>query len=408
MAEIPGPSRRSFLRASAGVAAGATFAFPAIGAAGANDAIRIAAIGTGGRCRAILNALKPLPGVRIVAACDVYGPNLDEGLKYAEPQSFATGHFQEILDRKDVDAVVIATPDHWHTPITIAACAAGKDVYVEKPVTHDLGEGKALIEARTKSNRVVQVGTQQRSMPHIQQGRELVRAGKLGKVRKVHLTWNRNVDRVRRDASWVKPEQVDWKTFLGTAPDQPFDAYRFQNWRWFWDFGGGIFTDLMVHFLDVAHWVLDLEHPTHAASVGSQFTSEGVWETPDTVQTLLTYPGGLQIHFEGTFCNARERAHIVFMGTDADLYMDRGRFELTPEPGKPLKPESLILGAGEKGLDFYKEPDGELLHVLNWLDCLRSRSTPNAPVEAGVSAASAAHLANRALRTGQVAEWKDC
>ncbi len=408
MTNSPESSRRSFLRTSAGAAAVAGWAFPAIRAYGANETIRLAAIGTGGRCGAILKSLQMVPGVKVVGACDVYGPNLDAGLKLADSSAVGVADYRAILDRKDVDAVIIATPDHWHTPMTIAAVGAGKDVYVEKPVTHDLGEGKAIIEARTKSSRVVQVGTQQRSMPHIQKARELVQAGRLGPVRKVHLSWNRNTDRVRRDASWIKPQNLDWKAFLGNAPDQPFDAYRFHNWRWFWDFGGGIFTDLMVHFLDVAHWFLDLDHPTHAASIGAQFVSEGVWETPDTVQTLLTYPGGLQIHFEGTFCNARERAHIMFMGSDADLYIDRGRYELSAEPGKPGGGESLVLGSGEKGLDFYAQPDGELLHLINWVDCLRSRATPAAPVEAGVSAASGAHLANRALRTGQVVEWKDC
>src|SRR5262249_32321420 len=189
------------------------------------------------------------------------------------------------------DAVLIGSPDHWHVPMTVDACAAGKDVYVEKPLTHDLSEGKAVIEAQRKSGRVVQVGTQQRSMPHIVQARERGKAGRIGKVVKVRMTWNRNADRMRKGKFGIDPKSLDWKAFLGTAREQPFDEYRFRNWRWFWDFGGGLFTDLMVHWIDVAHWVLDLDHPEKAVSVGTHTVSEGVWETPDTVQTLLTYPG---------------------------------------------------------------------------------------------------------------------
>ena len=136
-------------------------------------------------------------------------------------------------------------------------------------------------------------------------------------VFKVRMSWNRNTDRVRRFPLGVDPKSVDWKTFLGNTREQPFDEYRFRNWRWFWDFGGGLFTDLMVHWVDVAHWVLDLDHshPEAAVSIGQHIAAKDVWETPDTVQTLLTYPGGVQMHFEGTFSNANKVAHIEFLGT---------------------------------------------------------------------------------------------
>src|SRR4029079_16661330 len=175
--------------------------------------------------------------------------------------------------------------------------------------------------AQNQSKRIVQVGTQQRRMAHIARARETVKAGTIGQVCKVTMSWNRNTNRVKRYPLGVKPEQVDWKTFLGRAPAQPFDEYRFRNWRWFWDFGGGLFTDLMVHWVDVAHWVLDLDHPEKhplkAVSVGEYIAAKDVWQTPDTVQTLLSYPGDVQMHFEGPFSNARRGAHIEFMGTEA-------------------------------------------------------------------------------------------
>jgi predicted dehydrogenase len=282
-------------------------------------------------------------------------------------------------------------------------------VYVEKPLTHNLAEGAAVIAAQNEHKRVVQVGTQQRSMPHFQKGREILKSGRLGQVFKVHLSWNRNTgSRFQRGALGVDPKQVDWKAFLGNAPEQPFDEYRFRNWRWFWDFGGGLLTDLMVHFIDVAHWFLDLEHPAAATALGDHFASGSVWQTPDTIQCLLSYPGSIQAYFEGTFSNQRNAAMIEFMGTDATLYLDRGRYELIPEPGKSVKAEELILGSNpRKGADFYDKPDGELLHLTNWVECVRSRQRTNCPAEAGVSAASAAHLGNRAYRSGQVAHWSE-
>ena len=394
-------SRRSFLRSAAGVAA---LAVPAANVLGANDALQIGCIGTGGRCRALMKSLAGIEGVRITAVSDIWDVHLDEGKKLADPKATATKIYKELLARKDVDAVLIGSPDHRHVPMTIDAVEAGKDVYVEKPLTHTLDEGKAVLEAVKKSKRIVQVGTQQRSMPHIQKAYELVKAGRLGEVCKVHLTWNRNTDRIRKNPLNIDPKKVDWKAFLGNAPEQQFDEYRFRNWRWFWDFGGGLFTDLMVHWIDVAHWFLDLDHPEKAVALGQHTNSKGVWETPDTVQTILTYPGGIQAHFEGTFSNAREGAHIVFMGTDASLYIDRGRFELIPERGKG-KAEEMVLGTGPKGRDFYDKPDGERLHLLDWIEAVKAKKQPSAPVEAGVRAASSAHLSNQALRGNGLAVW---
>lgn len=399
-------SRRSFLQASASAGSVAVLGLPAVNAQGANERINIGLIGTGGRCRHLMPALAKVPNVRMTALCDVYEPNLDLARKLADPKAFTTGNYHEILKRKDIDAVLIASPDHWHVPMTVDACAAGKDVYVEKPLTHNLAEGRAVIEAQNRHKRIVQVGTQQRSMPQFIRGRELVREGRLGRVHKVHLTWNRNTDRVRRGAVNVDTKKLDWKGFLGNAPKQDFDAYRFRSWRWFWDFGNGILTDLMVHYIDVVHWYLDLDHPLKAVTIGDNYTSRGIWETPDTIQTLLQYCNDVQVYFEGTFCNARNAAMLEFMGTEATMYLDRGRYEIHPEPRSKVKYEEMVLGKGSRGRDFYDRPDGELLHLTEWIDCVRTRRRPNTPAEAGVSAAAAAHLGNQAFRKNQVAVWQ--
>lgn len=393
-------SRRRFVKA-AGLAA---FATPSVNALGANDTINVACLGTGGRCRGLMQALAKVPKVRLAAVCDIYEPHIEAARKIADSKAIVSRDYKELLDRKDIDVVLIGSPDHWHVPMTVDACAAGKDVYVEKPLTHSLEEGESVIAAQNKNKRVVQVGTQQRSMPHLQQARELIKAGRIGRVVKVHLTWNRNSDRVRKNPLGIDPKAVDWKAFVGNARPQEFDEYRFRNWRWFWDFGGGLFTDLMVHWIDVVHWFLEPEHPLRAVSVGDHYAAKGVWETPDTVQTLLAYPE-FQAYFEGTFANARNRAMVEFMGTDATLYLDRGRFEIHPERGRG-KYEEIVLGSGERGKDFYDKPDGELLHLTNWIECVRSRKRPNCPAEEGVKSAAAAHLANAALRSGQTSVWK--
>lgn len=385
------PSRRSFLKAAA------VAAVPVANVLGANEQLRVGVIGSGGRARALMKALAKLPDVRIAAVCDVWDAAMEEGRKLAAEGAFTTKRYQDVLDRKDLDAILIGTPDHWHAPLTIAACQAGKDVYVEKPLTHNVGEGRAVVEAQDRHNRVVQVGTQQRSMPQYQKALDIVKSGRLGKVHKAHLTWNRNTERMRRTKYNIDPKSVEWKAFLGNAPDQPFDEYRFRNWRWFWDFGGGIFTDLMVHQIDIVHFLLGPDQPAQALSTGSDLFSKGVWQTPDSVQTLLTYPNGLTVYFEGTFSNARNGEMIELMGTDGTLYLDRGRYELHPERNKAPY-EELVIGSGPRGRDFYDQPDGELLHLTNWVECVRNRKKPIAPAEAGVSAAEAAHLANAALR----------
>jgi predicted dehydrogenase len=354
-----------------------------------------------------MKSLAQVPGVRIAAVCDIYDVHLDEARKLADPNATTFKEYQKLLDRKDINAVLIASPDHWHVPMTVDSCNAGKDVYVEKPLTHNLEEGAAVIKAQNANRRIVQVGTQQRSMTHCLKAKELIDQGRIGKVFKTHLTWNRNQgERTKRVPLGIDPKQVDWKAFLGNAPDQPFDEYRFRNWRWFWDFGGGLLTDLMVHWVDVVHWFLEVDHPERATAIGNHVAAEGVWQTPDTIQCLLSYQDDLQVYFEGTFSNARNGAMAEFMGTDGTLYLDRGGYIITPERGKG-KPEEWILGSDpQRGRDFYDQPDGELLHLTNWVECVRSRQRPHCPAEAGVGSASAAHLANRAYRDGQVAAWK--
>jgi predicted dehydrogenase len=198
----PPVDRREFL--AVGVAAAASFTESSRGFA-ANDTLQVGLIGVGSRCQHLVKSFPNLPNVRITAVCDVWDANLAAGKKLADPKAFATKQHEELLARKDVDAVLIGAPDHWHVPLTVAACQAGKDVYVEKPLTHDLAEGKAVVDAQNAHKRVVQVGTQQRSMPHVQKAYDLVKAGTIGKVHKAHCAWNRNSMRAHQVMDPVVP-----------------------------------------------------------------------------------------------------------------------------------------------------------------------------------------------------------
>src|SRR4051812_17786504 len=188
-------TRRAFLGDAGRYGAGALLAASSVESArsyAANDTLNVGCIGTGGRCQALMKSLVRVPNVRIVSVCDIYEPHLDKARNLADPKASVLKSYRELLERKDVDAVLIGAPDHWHVPMTVDACDAGKDVYVEKPLTHDPSEGPAVVAAQDKNRRIVQVGTQQRSMPQFQKAREDLKAGRIGEVFKVHLSWNRN------------------------------------------------------------------------------------------------------------------------------------------------------------------------------------------------------------------------
>ncbi len=353
-------SRREFLEMIGGASAAAAGTLATLESARgymANDTIEVACLGTGGRCRTLMKSLAQVPGVRIAAVCDIYDAHLDEGKKLADPKALATKHYRELLDRKDIDAVLIGSPDHWHVPMSVDACNAGKDVYVEKPLTHDLAEGTAIIEAQNRNRRIVQVGMQQRSMPHIQKGRELVkswadRRGLQGppelEPRRHHavpsladgrrsppgrlegLPRQRPGPAVRRVPLPQLAMVLGFRRRAPHRPDGPLDRRR---------------------------PLVPRRRPSDPAQlpIGNHFASKGVWQTPDTIQCILEYPNNVQAHFEGTFSNATYGAMITFMGTDGTLYIDRGRYELTPEHGKG-KPESWILGSNpQEGGRFLRQ-----------------------------------------------------
>ncbi len=362
---------------------------------GANDRVRLAGLGTGGRCRYLLDvAVNKVDGAQLAAVCDVYTPRREEVRAKLGPDAREFGDYRQVLELKDVDAVVIGSPDHWHVPMTIDAISAGKDVYVEKPVSHSIAEGEALERAAAGSDRIVQVGYQQRSWDHFIQAGEIVQAGKLGRVTLVQTSWYQNYPWMTRNLPEVDTSKLDWKKFLGSAPEQPFEPWRFLQWRWYWNFGGGHLTDLFSHYGDVAQWYMKAPSPESAQAMGSVYVMPK-FECPDTLVAMWSFPG-FELSYTGTLSGSLDGGTLVFRGTEAMMRLNRDGFAVYAEGKVPFEkthyPEP-VASARSTG-------DGTIAHMRNFLDCVRSRKQPNCPVTPAVAAARTAHLANQAMRSG--------
>jgi predicted dehydrogenase len=360
---------------------------------GANDTLRVGIIGAGGRMNELLNSADKAGGYQLVAVSDVYGPRCD-AVKQRPTGGAVTIHanYHEVLEQK-LDAVLIASPDHWHVRMAVDAIASGKDVYLEKPVTHTLEEGATLTKAVRSSKQILQCGMQQRSWSHFRDAVDLIQGGSLGRVPQVRTYWWQNY------AAWnqrkaVDVQALDWKQWLGGAPEQPFSEEKFYRWRWFWNFGGGAMTDLFTHWIDVVHWAMKSDTPKDVQMLGDKYVFEQ-WDCPDTVQAAVRYPG-FNVVYEGMMASSIDDGGLEFRGTEATLKLNRGGFGVyhegvTERVNPVMRAESF--------------QDGTITHMENFFDCVRSRKEPNAPVETGISAARAGHIANLAYRRGGQITW---
>ncbi len=382
-------NRRGFLIASGLTALASTRVF------GANDIIRVGVIGTGGRMRSLLDAAdKVVPRYEIVAVSDVYGPRRDA----VRERSFglATTHvdYREVLD-KDIDAVIIGSPDHWHVRMAVDALAAGKDVYLEKPVTHTVEEGDTLTRAVRSSKQILQCGMQQRSWTHFRDAVDLIQGGSLGRVVQVRTYWWQNYHRGRPPKP-LDQQALDWKQWLGGAPDQPFSEEKFYYWRWYWNFGGGAMTDLFTHWIDVAHWAMKSDQPRQAQMLADKYIFQQ-WDCPDTVQAAFRYPG-FDVVYEGMMNSSIDDGGLEFRGTEATLKINRSGFTVYRE--------RIDEGEGQNpALTEHSVRDGTISHMENFFDCIKSRREPNAPVETGVAAARAGQIGNLAYQHG--GQWTE-
>jgi predicted dehydrogenase len=375
-------NRRAFL---------ATAAVPLLAA---SDRIRIGLIGTGSRCGTLAGFLNSLPGAEIVAVCDVYEPRRLEAAAILGPQAKPTPEYREVLDRNDVDAVVITAPDHWHARMSLDAVAAGKDVYCEKPVTHTLAEGDLLVAGVESSTRVFASGTQQRSWEHYLVGKQTIDSGLLGQITLAQCYWYQN--KLARPSEVIDATRLDWKRWLGAAPAQPFDSTIYGRWRYFWDFGGGIFTDLMTHWMDVVQWMMNSPAPSLVQAYGGKHAI--AWqECPDTVNAAFQFPNNYTAIYYGTMVGSLEGGGIIFRGSEAMMKLTRDGFAVYREGTLPQE----LTGLPDPLIVVKSTGDGTRTNLQNWLDCIRSRAMPNAHVRAAVEAARTSHLANQAMREGK-------
>jgi len=387
-------NRREFVAAAAGTFAAGERAL------GANDRIRIGLIGTGGRCMYLAKLLKALPNTEIRYACDVYEPRRAAAVEAMGAPAKPTAEYREVLDSREVDAVVIGAPDHWHTPMILDAVAAGKDVYCEKPVTHKISEGDTLIAAVEKSGRIVATGTQQRSWDHYLLAKEIVDSGRLGQITLVQCYWYQDyLDHGRKSdpAQAIDPARLNWKAWLGPAPDQPFSELKYRRWRFFWDFGGGIFTDLMTHWIDVIQWYMSSPVLSSVQACGATHMLKEL-ECPDTVNSCIQFPNNYTVVYYGTMNGSLDGGGIVFRGSDAMMKLTRDGFWVYREGKVPREATSMP----EPDIAVRSTGDGTKTNLENWLASIRSRKTPNANIRAGVEAARTSHLANEAMRQHKI------
>jgi len=416
-------TRREFAEAM-GISAGAVTLMGTPGIARApssNEKVRLGLIGAGSRGNQLLDSFLPQADVDIVAVADVddhHACETAERINKAKGNAPHTARdYRPMLDRKDLDAVIIATPDHWHALPAIHAVLAGKDVYVEKPVAHNVAEGQAMLRAARKTNKIMAVGTQQRSSSHFQQAVEIVRSGKLGKVFWVQ-TWNyENISPLGmgRNPDTAAPAHVDYERWLGPAPQRPFNPGRFHLlFRWYFDYAGGMMSDWGVHLNDIVMWALSSKGPKSVYTTGGIFTTDDDRDTPDTMQVVYEFPECTLTYSMRKGNGLKLNGHdygILFCGTNGSLFLDRGGFEVIPDT--VVMPYGLKLVLGDrplrkielkaekvKGVD-----DGQNPHVRNFLDCVKSRALPTSDIEIAHRSTNTCHLGNIAYKLGRKLEW---
>lgn len=380
---------------------------------GANDTIQVGVIGTGTRGGGHVRSLASQKDARIIGLCDVWLRKAEANKQRSAPQAEVFQDHRKLLAMKDLDGVVIATPDHWHVPVSMDAIQAGKDVLCEKPITLKIGEADALEKAVKDHKRVFQSGMQQRSMTHFQVARdEFIRPGKLGKITLVRTWWHGSV------SSFVKPvppelqsqpDDLDWKRFIEPVQKtRPYHAYQYNCFRAFFDFGGGQFTDLFTHWVDAAHMLIGEDVPSSANASGGVFIPElrndGSGRTiPDTVDAAITYPGGWMCTFEATMAAGINTNGLEFCGTKGKLFITRAGFEFIPvDPHAPLgfrQQRAADAPPPPPTVTVKAEPGDQ--HMRNWLDCIRTRREPNATVRDGIRSAAACHLCSVSYQQGR-------
>ncbi|WP_051669710.1 Gfo/Idh/MocA family protein [Bryobacter aggregatus] len=351
---------------------------------GANDKINLGLIGAGGRGTYVTKVFNDTKQVNVAAVAEVWGERLDKTLT-TYPGAKGFNDHRKLLETKTLDAVLIATPDHWHAGCAIDALNAGKDVYVEKPLTLKIEEGPPIVKAARVNNRICQVGMQQRSGSHyLQAKKDYIDSGKLGKITLARTWWHGNGAHLQKAPASLdrQPTNLDWARFLGPVKWRDWDPQQYYNFRAYLDFGGGQVTDLFTHWIDVVHMFMEQDDPISAVAAGGVYHYNDGRTAPDTISVLLEYPKKWTATFEATLAPGIKGAAVEMCGTDGRLYITRAESQFWPNEKNP---QPIIT----------KSPgDQTVEHVQNFLDCMRSRKRPNGDVLIGHRSAQASHLGN--------------
>jgi predicted dehydrogenase len=380
-------NRRNFLLAAAPL-------FVPASAWGANDRPAFGLIGSGNRGRYVMKGFKGL-GAECVAICDVQEQNVDLAKKEA-PDAKTYVDYHDLLAQSGIDFVINATPDHHHCPVLLAAVAAGKDVYQEKPMSHTLEESKKMVEGVRKTKQIVQIGMQRRSFPDIAKAEKLVQDGVLGPISIVKAQWNWQFRSLFGDVMRNEPlpGKVDWQRFLGSAKKREFEPARVRWWRSFWDYSGGNMTDQGTHLMDCVQRLTKTTGPRGAVCIGQVQDMKGA-EVPDVFTAVFDYPGFMAT-WTLDYCSSYENGwSVLFQGKDGTLILDGAGYRIYKEPWSKKD--------NQQPLYEEKSPDATVEHFKNFLECIRTREEPHCPVELGAQAVSGPHLANIAYHKGHEA-----
>ena len=423
-------TRRSFLQTGAALAA----ARPS-GAYAANDRVQIGVIGAGARSQELMQALLALPGNEIVGVVDAYTGRVTRTRERVGGHLKVYPNYKEILADSSIDAVVVATPDHWHSRMVIDAVSAGKDVYCEKPLTYRAAEGLEIVNAAKKTGRIVQVGSQGMSSPIQHKAKEIIRAGKLGQITMIRAAYNRNT----ASGAWIypfppdaSPKTVDWGKFLGSAPQRDFSLERFFRWRCYHDYSGGIATDLFVHLCTTIHFLMDAVAPARVTALGELYRWKSSRDVPDTLNALLEYPNGFTVNLSSTFNNqVSAEGSFQIMGTEGTINL-AGGLDFIPEDVH--EDNRWIVESWPRAMEaaYYKNPkvreaelpnthkahtvagaqhfshegrDPTVPHIAHFLDSTRTRKPYWEDALAGHRAAACAHMINRSVKEHKMVEW---
>ena len=404
-----GLSRREFLRSSGGAVAGGVAALVAPklarSASGANEKVGVGFIGVGGRGTWHVRTFKSFPDVEVIAVSDVHQGRMANAMEAAGGKARGIRDYRQLLELKEVDAVVIATSGQWHALPAIHACQAGKDVYVEKPLALTIGEGRAVVRAARKYNRIAMIGTQNRSSPSFQKAAQIVQSGALGKVGLVHVwsneQWGEKGFGDPPDTD--PPKELDWDAWLGPSPKVPYNPNRYFHHYFFWDYGGGWQSEVGVHHFDVVHWAMGCDTPLSCQAGGGKLMIADDREIPDTFTAVWEYPGFVMT-YRVTYANMLAFEHrqrgTIFYGTKGSMVLDGHA------PGIKIFGETLgdtkLLEDSFSGRDL---PEGNVLHQKEFIRCIKARERPFADIEVGHKSSIPGHLSNIAYRVGRKVRW---